>query len=159
MKRQSTPETHRLKEARIRSGVSQRAVARRTGLSLAEVARQEESDNISLSDLQKWKDALGVPIAELLTDSPERTDELIRLRAGMIQVMRSLASLDSSDVSDSQKAIIQNMRHELEGLMPELSSVKSWPQFGGRRQRREPARIESQIIATSIWCPEVGNEV
>ena len=78
---------HRLKEARQITGVSLRAIASRTGIPVRILRQQEESNEISLTDLLKWKRALGVPFMELFNDSPDQLDEMIRLRAGLIQLL------------------------------------------------------------------------
>lgn len=150
---------HRLKEARQITGVSLRAIASRTGIPVRILRQQEESNEISLTDLLKWKRALGVPFMELFNDSPDQLDEMIRLRAGLIQLMRGVRSLQHSGLSEQQEAMVENMAAELESLMPELNSINSWPQTGSRRRKNEPAKVESQMIATSLWCPEIGNEV
>lgn len=148
----------RLKEARVLAGVSLRSVARKTGIPIATLRQQEESDDISLRDLCLWQDALGVPLSELVHDTPERTDDVLRMRAGLIQLMRSVKSLQSGKLTERQDAIVQNMAAELEAMMPELAHIKSWPQSVGRRRPDQPGRIESQVIATSIWCPEMQSD-
>lgn len=150
---------HRLREVRQLSKVSLRSLSRRTGIPISTLRRQEESNDVNLLDLQLWKEALGVPYMELFNDSPERMDEMTRLRAGLIQVMRAVKSLKNEELSETQQAILHNMTRDLESMMPELSEIGSWPQYGGKRKRNEPARVEAQIIATSLWCPDIGNEV
>ena len=149
---------HRLKEARVLAGISLRSVSRKTGIPIATLRQQEASDDISLRDLCLWQDALGVPLSELVHDTPERTDDILRMRAALIQLMRSVRSLQSGKLTERQDAIVQNMASELESMMPELSSVKSWPQSVGRRRPDQAGRIESQVIATAIWCPEMQND-
>jgi len=150
---------HRLPHVRQTAGISLRSISNRTGIPTAELRRQEKSNAISLDDLVKWQKALGVPLSELLNESPERMDELIRLRAGLIQLMRSTKSLLTTETTSQQEAVLKNMVNELEGLMPELSEVSSWPQNGSRRQPRDVSRLETQVVAMSMWCPEVGSEV
>ena len=68
----STRKLHRLKEIRERAGFTQRTISRRTGLSLLAVRKHEESNDVSLWELLLWRDAMGVPIAELFSDTPDR---------------------------------------------------------------------------------------
>ena len=150
---------HRLKEARKRTGVSLRTVSRRTGLSLRTIRQHEESDDVSLHDLLRWRDALGVPVAELLGDPPDSLSDLRRLRAGLLQIMRGVRSLLQTDLSQSQNAFVRNIESKLQTLMPELEDVRSWPIYGDRRGADSQSRVESQMIATSVWFPDAPQEL
>ena len=150
---------HRLKEVRQLSGMSLRSIAARTGIPIKTLREQEVSNQIDLSDLFKWKEALGVPFMELFSDSPEKMDEMVRIRAGLIQIMRSVNSLRLGKLTEQQEAIVENIGAELTSLMPELDAIGSWPQSGNRRRLDEPSRIESHLIPTDLWFTEVGNEV
>lgn len=149
---------HRLKEARERSGLSLRTVSRRTGISMSVLHQQEASNDISLLDLSRWRDALGVPFEELLGEPPEMLSELTRFRAGLLQIMRGVRSLLQTDLSERQQTFVENIETTLQTLMPEVEGIGSWPIYGDARSRGEAARIESQIIDTSVWFPEIHHE-
>lgn len=150
---------HRLAEVRQLAGVSLRSISNRTGLTMRTVREQETSNDVTLLDLMRWKEALGVPFAELIRDSPEKMDEMTRWRAGFIQLMRSVRSLTQLELTEQQETVVRNMENELHKLMPELKDVGSWPRFGERRHKNEPSRVETQIVTTAIWCPELTNEI
>lgn len=155
----STPtRLHRLREARERAGLSQRTVSRRTGFALRTVRQQERSDDIHLRDLLRWRDALGVPIAELFGDPPDTLSDLRRLRAGLLQIMRGVRSLLQTDLSEAQAAFVHNMEAKLESLMPELEETRSWPIHGERGNTDSQSRIEAQMIVTSVWFPDLPQE-
>ena len=150
---------HRLKQVRHAAGMSLRTVSRRTGVSMRKLKQQEDSNDLSLADLVLWKEALGVPFMELFRDSPDRTEAITRMRAGLIQLMRSAKSLKRDAQTDRQSVLAENMIRDLIGLMPELHDIGSWPQNMHRRRSDEPARVESQVVATALWCPEIRTEV
>ncbi len=149
---------HRLREARLNAEVSLRTLSKRTGIPVTVLKEQEESHNIRLIDLFRWRDALGVPINELLSEAPDNLSETSRHRASLIQVMRYVKSLLQTEQTDQQQALTRNIETKLRLLMPELDEVRSWPVYGDRRPPNTPSRIESQIIATSVLFPELHHE-
>ncbi len=63
----------RLRLARTRRGMTQRALADRSGVSLRFIAQTESgTGNLSVLRLRELADALGVPPSDLLTDRPDR---------------------------------------------------------------------------------------
>jgi len=149
---------HHLKEARERAGLSLRTVSRRTGISISELQKQEESNEVSLVDLWLWQDALDVPIGELFGEPPETLSEMNRLRTGLLRIMRSVRSLLQTDLSEAQEAYVRNIETKLRSLMPELEDVRSWPVYGERRPGNEPTRTEARMIATAVWFPDIHHE-
>lgn len=146
---------HRLQEARIRAGVTLRALSSRTGIPLRRLQRQEASNDVSLNDLLRWQEALGVPLAELVDGPNDELAEMNRVRAGLVKIMRSVRSLQQTKLSEPQEAFVENLQTTLQTLMPELDAVRSWPVYGERRSTRSLPRIESNVISTAVWCPEI----
>ena len=152
--------SHRLREIREQTSTSLRTVSGKTGIPIRKLREHERTDDISVSDLIRWRDALDVPTMELFRDSPDRIEEMVKIRAGLIQLMRSVRSLLQTGLDDDQKAMAQNMDNELQRLMPELDRIRPWPRNTHQgRSASEPARVESHMIVTELWCPEVGNEI
>ncbi len=156
MKRTET--AHRLKEVRLRAGLSLRTISRRTKLSVGKLRQQEVSNDIGFLDLCRWRDALDVPWSELLNDTPEKLVELHRLRAGLVHIMRGVQSLLTTELDEAQQAFVKNMESKLQMLMPELEGLRGWPIYGERRSCNEPTRIESHMITTSVWFPDTPHE-
>ena len=151
--------SHRLREIREQTGTSLRTIASKTGISIRKLREQERSDDISVGDLMRWRDALDVPTMELFRDSPDRIEEMVRIRAGLIQLMRSVRSIQQTELDEDQQAMAQNMESELQRLMPELDRVRAWPRNSHQaRSAAEPARVESNMVMTELWCPEINNE-
>ena len=145
---------HRLREARESAGVSLRSLSRRTGVSIRDLRRQESSRDIFLSELVVWHRGLGVPLSELMVQSPDELDNPVRLRSALVHLMKSVQSLLLSDPPPPQRAIATNMLGQLRRLMPELSEITAWPQQGARRRRSEPTRIETQTVDVTTWMPD-----
>ena len=72
---------HRLATVRRQMGISRRSMARRLGISVAEVKSQEETGgDLPLAALYQWSEALDVPVSELLNEpdaslSPPQSSE------------------------------------------------------------------------------------
>ena len=83
---------HRLKTARRQERLSQRAMARRLGISVADVKYQElETTDLSLSVLHKWQKALKVPLCELVVEPPNSLSLPLLSRARMVRLMKTAA--------------------------------------------------------------------
>jgi len=66
---------HRVSEVRRQQGVTLRNVARRLGIPLPVVRRQEQPDcDLRISDLLRWQEVLEVPVAELLVEGDGQAD-------------------------------------------------------------------------------------
>ncbi len=149
---------HRLKQAREREGMSLRSVSNRTGLSVPMLRHQEETNDIGLADLAKWQQALGIPFADLFNPPSNELDELIMLRAGLVQLTKSVKSLLEVDLKDGPRAMVQNLFHRLTELMPELTEVGSWPTRGTTRRLDEPSLLETRSVS-HVWWSEINDVV
>jgi DNA-binding transcriptional regulator YiaG len=64
---------HKISEVRQRQGVTLRNVARRLGIEMAVIRKQEQADSdLRVSDLLRWQKVLDVPLAELLEDGEDQ---------------------------------------------------------------------------------------
>jgi len=141
---------HRVAEVRLQQGISLRAIARRTGLSVRELRVQESPhSNLTLRDLHIWKDALEVPLEHLLIDRDLSVSESIRSRALLIRIMKTVILLREIMVSRRLVIILDVLREQLVELMPELRHIHGWPSLGTRRGNDEFGRIVSEPVVIS----------
>ena len=72
-KRSSQKTFHKIADVRQRQGVTLRNVARRLGVEMAVIRKQEKPDSdLRISDLLRWQHVLDVPLAELLEDGEDQ---------------------------------------------------------------------------------------
>jgi XRE family aerobic/anaerobic benzoate catabolism transcriptional regulator len=84
---------------RARRGMTQRALSLRSGVSERYIAQFESGGgNVSILVLQRIGGALGVPVAELVADQPERSPELALLQ-------RMLAGLDETQLAGARRVL------------------------------------------------------
>jgi transcriptional regulator with XRE-family HTH domain len=119
---------HRLAQVRRREGLTRRQLARRMGVSLPEVRRQESaSADITLGDLYRWQKALDVPIAELLSEPAAGLSPPVQLRAQLLRVMKTARSIEAGARQVSVRRLTTMLIEQLTELMPELKDTISWP--------------------------------
>ena len=82
---------HRIADVRRRQGISVRSAARRMHTSIDQVRRQEEPANdMLLSELLRWQQALDVPLADLLVETDGPLSEPIMTRARLLRIMKTV---------------------------------------------------------------------
>jgi transcriptional regulator with XRE-family HTH domain len=119
---------HRLSEVRRREGLTRRQLARRMGISLGEVRRQEKaSADITLSDLYRWQQALDVPITELLSEPSAELSPPVELRAHLLRVMKTARSIEAGARQVTVRRLAAMLVEQLVEVMPELEGTPSWP--------------------------------
>ena len=92
--RRETKNLHRIAEVRRQQGVTLRNVARRLGIELAVVRRQEHADcDVRLSDLLLWQQVLEVPVAELLVEGEGQLSGPVLERSRMVKLMKTAAAI------------------------------------------------------------------
>ena len=136
----STPDRplHRLCEVRRREGFTRHQVARRLGISVKEVERQEQSSSdMLLSDLHHWQQALAVPIAELLDEPEGELSPPVRLRARLLRVMKTVRSIQQRARQAPMRRLVETLVVQLVEVMPELADATPWPAVGHRRRKHE----------------------
>jgi transcriptional regulator with XRE-family HTH domain len=126
---------HRVAEVRQQEGLNLSKIARRMGLSIREVQRQEQPwADLRLSDLYRWQAALQVPAAELLTEPEDNLSLRVQLRAHLLRVMKTARSLQEVARQASVQRLIEALIDQLVEVMPELKETGSWPAKGQPRQ-------------------------
>jgi transcriptional regulator with XRE-family HTH domain len=148
----SHPVMHRVAEVREQQGLSLRTVARRTGVDLKVLRRQEDpSTDMTLSDLLLWQKALEVPLVDLLEDESQALSRPVKERAKMVRIMKTVVSLGEVCQGNPRLGRLTTMlREQLLELMPELSEIGGWPQCGSRRGADVMGRIFHEPIAVEF---------
>ena len=149
--KKATPEgraLHRVREIRLREGVSLRSAARQIGTDIRSLRLQEqESTDLRLSDLHKWQKALDVPLTELVVDEEMPLSRPVMERARMIRLMKTAAAIHERAPSVGIQRMAQMMVEQLVEVMPELKEVSPWHQFGQRRSLDEFGRVMERTIS------------
>lgn len=129
---------HRLAAVRRRQGVSRRTVARRLGVDLATVKRQESPDaDLSLSTLYAWQEVLETPVAELLSDAHEPLSMPVMKRAQLLRITKTAAAILERAHQPAVQRMAQMLIEQLCEIMPELKHVGPWHSVGRRRTQDE----------------------
>ena len=132
---------HRIAEVRRQQGVTLRNVARRLGLSLPVVRRQEEADcDLRLTDLHRWQQVLDVPVAELLEEGDGQLSGPVLERSRMVKLMKTAAALRERTAGSPLGRVVQMLVDQILEIMPELSDVTPWHTVGQRRTLDEIGR-------------------
>jgi transcriptional regulator with XRE-family HTH domain len=129
---------HRLAAVRRRQGVSRRTVARRLGIDLATVKRQESPNaDLTLSTLYAWQEVLETPVAELLSDEHEPLSMPVMKRAQLLRITKTAAAILERAHQPAVQRMAQMLIEQLCEIMPELAHVGPWHSVGRRRTQDE----------------------
>jgi transcriptional regulator with XRE-family HTH domain len=132
---------HRLAAVRRREGVTRRTISRQLGIGLREVqAQEQESADLPLSTLYRWREVLNVPISELLEEDVAELSAPVMFRAKLLRVMRTAATILERTRNPATHRMAQFMAEQLIEIMPELKDTIPWPSVGKRRRHRELGR-------------------
>ena len=143
---------HRIAEVRQRQGVTLRNVARRLGLSLPSVRRQEQADcDLRLSELHRWQQVLEVPIAELLVEGEGQLSGPVLERARMVKLMNTAAAVRESTAGTSASRLARMLIDQILEIMPELADVAPWNSVGQRRTLDDLGRTARTVVPEEIF--------
>ena len=132
----SEPRWHHLRAVRRRENVTVRTMAKRLGVTVPEVKRQEQGSlDIKLSTLMAWASALEIPAAELLGKVRPGLAPDLALRANLIRTMKTIRAIQESAQDTALQPLADALVDEMLEQYPELDDVKPWPQFGSRQVR------------------------
>jgi len=127
---------HRISEVRRRQGVTLRNVARRLGLPLPVVRRQECADcDLRVSDLQRWQEVLEVPVAELLVEGEGQLSGPVLERSRMVKLMKMAAAIRERTDGTPVGRMVTMLIEQILEIMPELADVE----LTDRKNRRRHA--------------------
>ncbi|MCY2983332.1 MAG: hypothetical protein NTY15_06790 [Planctomycetota bacterium] len=143
---------HRIAEVRAQQGMSLRAISRRSGVDIHELKQQELPDsNLTLIDLIRWAKALEVPVENLIVDNDSELSDPVQSRAALVKVMKTVVALTEVAASPRVSRLTTMLREQLIELMPELTEIGGWPNFGSRRPPDQQGRIgENPINVQSL---------
>lgn len=146
---------HRISEVRHRQGVTLRNVARRLGLELSVVRRQEESDcDLRLTDLLLWQEVLEVPVGELLVEAEGQLSGPILERARMVKLMKTAAAIRERAGDTPVGRLVGMLVSQILEIMPELENVTPWHTVGQRRTLDELGRVAQNPVQESLFRNE-----
>ena len=146
------PALHRIGDVRRQQGVTLRNVARRLGVSLSVVRRQEEPDcDLRLSDLLRWQEVLEVPVAELLVESEGQLSGPVLARSRMVKLMKTAAALRERTAGTPAARVTEMLVEQILELMPELADVTPWHTAGSRRSLDDVGRTARFTVSDDVF--------
>ena len=148
---------HRIGEVRRQQGVTLRNVARRLGIPLAVVRRQErpESD-LRLSELLRWQEVLEVPVAELLVEGEGQLSGPVLARSRMVKLMKTAAAIRERAQDSGVVRMVEMLVDQILEIMPELADVTPWHSVGQRRTREELGRTARMVVSEELFRRPYG---
>ena len=143
----NNPAYHRIADVRRQQGVTLRNVARRLGVPLPVVRRQEQSDcDMRLSELLRWQEVLEVPVAELLVEGYGQLSGPVLARSRMVKLMKTAAAIRERSRDPSITQMVAMLVEQILEIMPELADVTPWHTVGQRRTRDELGRTAQMVV-------------
>jgi transcriptional regulator with XRE-family HTH domain len=143
---------HRIAEVRQQQGVTLRNVARRLGLPLPVVRRQEQADcDVRLSDLLRWQEVLEVPVAELLIEGDDALSGPVLERSRMVKLMKTVAAIRDRSRDPSIARMTDMLAEQILEIMPELADVTAWHSTGQRRTSDELGRTACRTVSEEVF--------
>jgi len=142
---------HRLGTVRRLQGVSCRKLARRMDVSVAEILRQEEANDLPLSVLYEWQKVLKVPMAELLAESEYALSQPLKQRAQLVRLMKTALTLLEKADNKATCAMAQTLVDQLIKVMPELRGVTAWNAVGKRRKSDELGVAALRTLSDDVF--------
>jgi transcriptional regulator with XRE-family HTH domain len=143
---------HRLAEVRRQQGVTLRNVARRLGLEMQVVRRQEQPENdLRVSDLLMWQQVLEVPLAELLVEGEGQLSGPILERSRMVKLMKTAAAIRERTRGTPLERMVEMLVAQILEIMPELRDVTPWHTVGARRTLDDLGRTASRTVSDDVF--------
>jgi transcriptional regulator with XRE-family HTH domain len=142
----------RLAAVRQQQGISRRTVARRLNVDIATVREQEdESTDISLTQLYQWQQALEVPVSELLIEGDDSLSAPIMQRAQLLRLMKSALTIHENTKQETIRRMAQTLIDQLLEIMPELAGVGPWHTVGQRRRLNELGVAADRRLSDDVF--------
>ena len=143
---------HRIAEVRRQQGVTLRNVARRLGVPLQIVRRQEACDcDLRLSDLHRWQEVLEVPVAELIEEGDEGLSCPVLERSRIVKLMKTAAAIRERTQGQPVGRMVTMLIEQILEIMPELSDVTPWHTVGQRRTLDELGRAAGAMVSEDLF--------
>ncbi|HEX3868867.1 MAG TPA: hypothetical protein VHV77_00380 [Pirellulales bacterium] len=127
-------------------------MAQHLQLDVDEVARQEdESCDLTLSQLYAWQRILEVPVADLLVDSDAALSAPVLQRARLVRLMKTAAAILERADTSSMRRLAEALVNQLTEIMPELEGITPWCSESSRAPRRQLPREPRHTISSKHW--------
>jgi transcriptional regulator with XRE-family HTH domain len=145
---------HRIADVRRQQGVSLRNAARRLGVSIGEVRRQERNaSDLTLSQLLRWQQVLEVPVAELLVEAEGQLAGPVLERSRMVRLMKTAAAIRERTRGTATARLVTMLIEQVVELMPEVEGVTPWPESGQPRRRDDFGRAAQFPVPDELFRP------
>lgn len=129
---------HRLAAVREEQSVSLTRVAKRLSIDIAEARRQsQETTDLLLSQLYRWREILEVPVGELVIEPEEIPNNPVRNRGQLIKIMKTARTIRENVQEENLVILTQLLIDQLVEMMPELANISAWPSVGQAREQRD----------------------
>ncbi len=151
-RRGSRQQLHRIAEVRQQQGVTLRNVARRLGIEMAVIRRQEQGDcDLRITDLQRWQQVLDVPMADLLEESEGQLSGPVLARSRMVKLMKTAAAIREQFGEGQAGRLIGQLIGQILEIMPELADVTPWHTVGQRRTLNDVGRTACDTVPDELF--------
>ena len=118
---------HRVAAARQAQGISVTTAAQRLGWSRQRaLASEDETFDLTISELLQWQSALDVPLQELLIEPEQTLSRPVMERAQLLRLMKTTRTLGELVTSSRAKRLIGRLADQLVEIMPELQNARAW---------------------------------
>jgi transcriptional regulator with XRE-family HTH domain len=142
----------RLEQVRRQQGISRRTIARRMNVEIEQVRRQEqESANLTLTELYAWQKALDVPVGELLVEAGDSLATPVLTRSQLVRLMKTVLAVRDQAKQESIRRMAETMAGQLVEIMPELANIGPWPSVGKRRRQNELGVAAERRLADDVF--------
>ena len=150
---------HRIAEVRQRQGVTLRNVARRLGVEMSVVRRQEQPDcDVRVSDLMKWQEVLEVPVSELLVEAEGQLSGPVLERSRMVKLMKTAAAIrEQATAATGLRRMADMLVEQVLEIMPELADVTPWHHVGQRRTLNDVGRTARCLVSEDVFRRQPGD--
>ena len=143
---------HRLADVRQQQGVTLRNVARRLGVEISVVRRQEQENcDLRISDLLGWQEVLEVPIAELLVEAEGQLSGPVLERSRMVKLMKTAAAIREQTDGTATHRLANMLIGQILEIMPELQDVSPWHSAGQRRTLEDVGRAGRNVVSDDVF--------
>ena len=143
---------HKISDVRQRQGVTLRNVARRLGIEMSVIRKQEKPDSdLRISDLLRWQHVLDVPLAELLEDSADQLSGPVLVRSRMVKLMKTAAAIREHVGDNSGSQLVSQLIGQILEMMPELADITPWHTVGQRRTLDDVGRTARDTVPDDLF--------
>jgi len=118
---------HRLATVRKQQGINLRTLARHWDQRVSVIrAEEDETSDLTLTQLYRWQQMLEVPVADLLVDDDAPLSLPVMQRAQLLRLMKTAVTIRQKARSAQIRRLVRRMMDQLTDVMPELARVGPW---------------------------------